>query len=60
MLFRSLLGRPASWALVDGEPGMARLHEEMRAELGEAMRLAGCTELSQLPQVLAAGGSHPI
>ncbi len=36
------LGRPPVWALVDGEPGVARLHAELRAEVTEALRLAGC------------------
>lgn len=36
------LGRLPLLALVEGEAGVARLHGELRAELGEALRLAGC------------------
>jgi 4-hydroxymandelate oxidase len=38
-----LVGRPALWALgVDGARGLARLLQELTAELQEALELAGC------------------
>jgi 4-hydroxymandelate oxidase len=36
------LGRPPLWALVEGEAGVATLHAELRDEVTEALRLAGC------------------
>lgn len=36
------LGRTPLLALVDGEAGVARMHDELRGELVEALRLAGC------------------
>ena len=37
------VGRPALWALgVAGAPGVARLLQELKAELQEALELAGC------------------
>lgn len=38
----AFLGRPPLLALVDGEPGVARWHAELREEVVEAFRLAGC------------------
>jgi 4-hydroxymandelate oxidase len=36
------LGRLPVWALVGGEPGVARMHAELLVETTEAFRLAGC------------------
>ncbi|WP_028651583.1 alpha-hydroxy acid oxidase [Nocardioides halotolerans] len=36
------LGRLPLWALVEGEPGVARMHADLRAEVTEAFRLGGC------------------
>lgn len=36
------LGRQPLLALVDGEAGVGRWHDELRAEVVEALRLAGC------------------
>lgn len=36
------LGRLPLYALVDGEAGVARLHADLREEVEEALRLAGC------------------
>ncbi len=36
------LGRLPVWALVEGEPGVARMHAELLVETTEAFRLAGC------------------
>lgn len=38
----AFLGRPAMYALTDGEPGVARLHAELLEQTVETMRLAGC------------------
>lgn len=38
----AFLGRLPLLALVDGAPGVARLHAVLRDEVAEAMRLAGC------------------
>jgi 4-hydroxymandelate oxidase len=35
-------GRLPLWALVEGEPGVARMHADLLAEPSEAFRLAGC------------------
>jgi 4-hydroxymandelate oxidase len=40
------LGRPPLLALVDGPPGVSRALEELRTELVEALRLAGCRDLA--------------
>jgi 4-hydroxymandelate oxidase len=40
------LGRLPLYALVEGEPGVARLHAELRAETEEALRLAGCRRVA--------------
>lgn len=46
----TFLGRPPLYALaVDGEEGVARLVETLRAELTETMRLAGCNHVAALP-----------
>lgn len=36
------LGRLPLWALVEGEPGVARMHADLLEETSEAFRLAGC------------------
>jgi 4-hydroxymandelate oxidase len=36
------VGRLPVWALVEGELGVARLHADLREELADAFRLAGC------------------
>jgi 4-hydroxymandelate oxidase len=42
-----LLGRPVLWGLAaDGEDGVARVFSLLRAELVEAMTLAGCADLT--------------
>ncbi len=40
------LGRGPLLALVDGEPGVARMHQHLHDELVEALRLAGCRDLA--------------
>jgi 4-hydroxymandelate oxidase len=56
----AFIGRPALWALaVDGATGVARLLTEMRAELVEAMTLAGCASLGQVTRDLVADGRRP-
>ncbi len=48
-----LLGRPALYALAhDGADGVARLLEELRSELVEALRLAGYGAFEALPRTL--------
>lgn len=42
------LGRLPLYALVDGESGVARMHDELRRQCVEALRLAGC---SAVPEV---------
>lgn len=42
------LGRLPLYALVEGAPGVLRLYEELRGELIEAMRLAGCRDVAEL------------
>ena len=41
------LGRLPLYALVGGEPGVARMHQEVRTELTESLRLAGCRSVAQ-------------
>lgn len=50
-----VLPRPVSWALVDGEPGIERLHAELGAELAEALRLCGCADLAATRDVVETG-----
>ena len=52
-----LLGRPAVWALVDGEQGVARLHRELRAEVEETLRLAGCLNVSGTRGIVLPSGA---
>lgn len=40
------VGRPVMWALVDGAPGVRRLNYELRDQVVEALRLAGCSEVA--------------
>lgn len=47
------LGRSPLLALVGGESGVARMHEQLRLELVEAMRLAGCRTLADTRGVAA-------
>jgi 4-hydroxymandelate oxidase len=47
------LGRQPVWALVEGEPGVARLHAELREEVTEAFRLAGCRSVSDTRGIAA-------
>lgn len=50
-----LLGRPVSWALVEGEQGIARLHDALGAELVEAMRLAGTVDVPATRGIVVRG-----
>ncbi|WP_205470836.1 alpha-hydroxy acid oxidase [Nocardioides sp. SYSU D00038] len=47
------LGRPVPWALAEGEPGVSRLHAELRTELTEALRLAGCRGVADTRGLIA-------
>ena len=49
------LGRSPLLALVDGEAGVARLHDELAVEVAEAFRLAGCRAVADTPATLAPG-----
>ena len=40
------LGRSPLLSLVEGQPGVARMLEELRVEVVEALRLAGCRDLA--------------
>lgn len=51
----AFLGRLPVWALVGGEPGVARMHAELRSELVESMRLVGAPDLAATRQILAPG-----
>lgn len=48
----AFLGRLPLWALVGGADGVARMHESLRLELVEAMRLAGTSRLADARQVV--------
>lgn len=50
----AFLGRPPLYALVDGEPGVARLHADLREETLEAFRLAGCRTVADARGVVRA------
>lgn len=41
------MGRLASWALVDGAAGVARMHAELGAEALEVFRLSGCATVPE-------------
>lgn len=47
------LGRTPLYALAEGEAGVARMHVELRAQLEEAMRLAGCPSVPDTRAVAA-------
>lgn len=49
----AFLGRPFVHALVEGQSGVARLHEVLRTELLEAMRVSGCRSVPELRGLLA-------
>ncbi|WP_121258951.1 alpha-hydroxy acid oxidase [Nocardioides ferulae] len=49
------LGRLALYALVEGEAGVAALHEELRVQTCEALRLAGCRTVADTRDLAA----HP-
>jgi 4-hydroxymandelate oxidase len=53
----AFIGRPALWALsVEGAEGVARLLDELRGELVEAMTLAGCPSLDEATDDLVVAG----
>jgi 4-hydroxymandelate oxidase len=54
------LGRSPLLALVDGEAGVARMHEQLGLELTEALRLAGCRTIAEAPGVLARIPGGPL
>jgi 4-hydroxymandelate oxidase len=47
------LGRTPLWALVEGEAGVVRLHAELREELVDAFRLAGCRAVADTRGIAA-------
>lgn len=49
----AFFGRLPLWALVGGEDSVRRLHGELGAELVEALRLAGITDLLRAHEILA-------
>lgn len=50
------LGRPVMWALVDGAPGVQRLNDELRAQVVETLRLAGCPRPSDARGITVPAG----
>jgi 4-hydroxymandelate oxidase len=48
------LGRLPLYALVGGEPGVARMHADLLAEVVEAHRLAGCARVADARGLLAS------
>ena len=44
----AFLGRLPLYALVDGENGVGRMHAELRDQVADALRLAGCSSVSAL------------
>lgn len=51
-----LVGRPLLWGLaVDGQAGVQSILRILRAELEEAMILAGCSRLDELEGSLLCG-----
>nr|WP_246280058.1 alpha-hydroxy acid oxidase [Nocardioides daedukensis] len=50
------VGRLGLWALVAGESSVARMHEELRTELGESMRLAGARTPTEAVSMLVRNG----
>ncbi|CUR54415.1 FMN-dependent alpha-hydroxy acid dehydrogenase (fragment) [metagenome] len=51
----AFLGRLPLFALSGGEPAVVRMHDELQAQLVEAMRLAGCRHPADTPGILAPG-----
>lgn len=49
----TFLGRLPLWALVGGADSVLRMHQELAAELVDAMQLAGITTPGEAPSVLA-------
>jgi len=56
----AFVGRLALWALVQGHDGVLRMHLELRAELEEAMRLAGVAHTADTRQILAPERQNPL
>jgi len=54
------LGRSPLLALVEGAPGVGRFHRELREQVVEALRLAGCRTVADVPGIAAAGGVTPL
>ncbi len=52
------LGRPVLWALVDGEPGVERLHTELAGQVVEALRLAGCATVRDVRGIAVPSTVH--
>jgi 4-hydroxymandelate oxidase len=51
------IGRPYLWGLAaDGEPGVRRVLELLRAEFALAMALAGCRSIAEVDRGLVVGG----
>jgi 4-hydroxymandelate oxidase len=48
------LGRLPLWALAEGESGVARMHVDLREEVVEAFRLAGCARVTDARGLLAS------
>jgi 4-hydroxymandelate oxidase len=59
----AFIGRPAALALVDGTDGVLRLHEELRAQVVDALLLSGCATPARACEALApaprASSPHP-
>lgn len=49
----AVLGRLPLWALVQGQDGVLRMHQELVAQLADAMRLAGITRVADAPGILS-------
>ncbi|WP_372729541.1 alpha-hydroxy acid oxidase [Nocardioides sp.] len=54
------LGRLPLYALLDGEPGVRRMHEELSLQTREAMRLAGCRTVPDTLGIVAPAGPTPL
>ncbi len=50
------LGRLPLYALVDGEPGVARMHAELSVQVIETLRLTGCRSVLDARGVTGVGG----
>ena len=55
----AFLGRPAAYALVEGEAGVRRLLSELAAQLVEGLRLAGCRHLGDTRGIASPSGATP-